>query len=57
MNSQDITKALQTLRPKAEWILRGDSLVGLEWLDSVQTRPIDAEILAQIAVLIAAQGK
>jgi len=53
MNSQDITKALQTLRPKAEWILRGDSLVGLEWLDSVQARPTDAEILAQIAL----QGK
>jgi len=77
MNNQDIAKALQTLRLGAQWVLHGDSLTGLEWLDTVQTRPTDDEITAaiaayvpppslqdqiaalqaQIAVLIAAQGK
>jgi len=45
-----ITKsnALQSLRPGAEWVLRGDDL---EWLDTEQTRPTDAEIEAEVARL------
>lgn len=45
-----ITKvdALQSLRPGAEWVLRGDEL---EWLDQTQTRPTDAEIDAEVARL------
>ena len=45
-----ITKpdALQSLRPGAEWVLRGDEL---EWLDANQTQPTDAEIAAEIARL------
>jgi hypothetical protein len=45
-----ITKpdALQSLRPGAEWVLRGDEL---EWLDTEQTRPTDAEIEAEVARL------
>lgn len=43
MNKMD---AIQSLRPGAEWILRGDEL---EWLDSNQTRPTEAEITAEIA--------
>ena len=40
--------ALQSLRPNAEWVLRGDDL---EWLDAQQTRPTDAEIEAEIVRL------
>jgi uncharacterized small protein (DUF1192 family) len=45
-----ITKAnaLQSLRPGAEWVLRGDEL---EWLDQNQTQPTEAEIQAEIARL------
>jgi hypothetical protein len=43
-----ITKALQTLRPNAQWVLRGSEYSGLEWLDTVQTQPTEAEINAEI---------
>ena len=39
------TDALQSLKPNAEWALRGDEL---EWLDAVQTEPTDAEIDAEV---------
>lgn len=42
--------ALSSLRPGAEWVLRGDEL---EWLDQSQTKPTDAEIDAEIARLTA----
>ena len=47
-----ITKenALRSLRPGAEWVLRGDEL---EWLDANQTQPSDAEIEAEVARLTA----
>jgi hypothetical protein len=37
--------ALQSLKPNAEWVLRGDVL---EWLDAVQTEPTQAEIDSEI---------
>ena len=40
--------ALQSLKPKAEWILRGDVL---EWLDAVQTEPTQSEIDAEVVRL------
>jgi hypothetical protein len=45
-----ITKAnaLQSLRPGAQWVLRGDDL---EWLDTEQTQPTEAEITAEVARL------
>jgi len=45
-----ITKieALHSLRPNAEWVLRGDEL---EWLDTNQTQPTEAEIQAEITRL------
>ena len=46
----DKTNALQSLRPGAEWVLRGDEL---EWLDANQTQPSDAEIEAEVARLTA----
>jgi hypothetical protein len=42
--------AIVSLRPGAEWVLRGDDL---EWLDQHQTQPTDAEIQAELDRLIA----
>ena len=44
----DKPKALQSLRPNAQWVLRGDVL---EWLDTEQTQPTEAEITAEVARL------
>jgi len=44
----DKATALQSLRPGAEWVLRGDDL---EWLDQNQTEPTSAEIDAEVAKL------
>ena len=40
--------AIQSLRPGAEWVLRGDDL---EWLDKNQTQPTEAEIQAEVTRL------
>ena len=48
------TDALLSLRPGAEWALRGNDEV-LEWLDAVQTEPTVAEIEAEVARLTAEQ--
>ena len=40
--------ALQSLRPNAQWVLRGDEL---EWLDTEQTQPTEAEIQAEVTRL------
>jgi hypothetical protein len=47
-----ITKAqaIASLREGAEWVLRG---ADLEWLDSNQTQPTEAEIAAEVARLTA----
>jgi len=37
--------ALHSLKPRAEWVLRGDEL---EWLDAVQTEPTQSEIDAEV---------
>jgi len=42
--------AIQSLRPGAQWVLRGDTL---EWMDTEQTQPTDAEIDAEVARLTA----
>ena len=44
----NISDALFSLRPNAQWVLRGDEL---EWLDTEQTQPTDAEIEAEVARL------
>lgn len=41
MNHLDRVKTIQFLRPKAEFVLRGENL---EWLDSNQTQPTEEEI-------------
>ncbi len=40
-----ILDALNSLRPKADWLLRGEEL---EWLDTTQTQPTDTEIQAEV---------
>jgi hypothetical protein len=40
--------ALQSLKPGAEWVLRGNTL---EWLDGSQTEPTQAEIDAEVTRL------
>lgn len=42
------SNALTSLRPGAQWVLRGDDL---EWMDTEQTQPTDAEINAEVARL------
>lgn len=44
----DKAQAIQTLRPQAQWVLRGDDL---EWLDTEQTEPTEAELQAEIVRL------
>lgn len=46
-----IDTALLSLRPAAQWVLRGDSYDGLEWLDTIQSQPTEAEVLAEVARL------
>ena len=43
-----IEQALHALTPKAEWVLRGTEI---EWLDTEQTQPTEAEIEAEITRL------
>ena len=43
----DITKALISLRPGAQWVLNGDKYEGLDWLDTEQTKPTEAELIAE----------
>jgi len=47
----DITKALSTLRPGANWFLDGDTYDGLTWLDEIQSKPTKDEIAQEIARL------
>ena len=47
----DIPSALQSLKPGAEWVLRGTDYSGLEWLDSGETKPTETEVTNKIAAL------
>jgi len=40
----DISKAIESLRPGAEWVLVDDNLT---WKDKVQSRPTDEEIAVE----------
>ena len=42
------TDALQSLKPNAEWVLRGDVL---EWLDGSQTEPTALELSNEVTRL------
>ena len=52
----DIPSALQSLKPGAQWTLRGTEYSGLEWLDSSQTKPTETEINNKISELDAAEA-
>ena len=41
----DKVKAIQSLKPDAEWTMSGDEL---NWLDKKQTKPTDSEIEAEV---------
>ena len=47
-NEMTTADALQSLKPGAEWVLRGNEL---EWLDSKQTEPTQSEIDAEVTRL------
>ena len=44
-------EALIALKPKAQFVLRGDTYAGLEWLDKTQTKPTEEEINAKVTEL------
>jgi hypothetical protein len=44
----DKSDAIVSLKPGAQWVLRGDTL---EWLDGSQTEPTTAEINAEVTRL------
>ena len=50
-----IVSALEALKPKSEWTLRGETYADLEWLDKNQTKPTEDEINAKIAELETAE--
>ncbi len=52
----NIADALTALKPGAEWNLLGDVYSGIEWLDSVQTKPTETEVNNKIAELDAAEA-
>ena len=47
-NEMSTVDALQSLKPNAQWVLRGDVI---EWLDDTQTQPTDAEIATEVTRL------
>jgi len=48
----DLIKALQTLTPEAEWVIRGDQIYSnLEWLDTEQEKPTEEEVVQKQAEL------
>ena len=51
-----ISDALIRLKPGAEYNLLGNVYSGLEWLDSVETKPTETEINNKIAELDAAEA-
>ena len=50
-NEMSTTDALQSLKPGAEWVLRGDVL---EWLDGSQTKPTALQLSNEVTRLQAA---
>lgn len=44
----NIPTALMSIRPSAQWVLRGDDYSGLEWLDKEQSKPTEVEVTEEI---------
>ena len=51
-----IIDVLPILKPEAEWSCRGTDYSGIEWLDSVETKPTETEVNNKIAELDAAEA-
>ena len=51
----NIVRALNSLKPNAEWVLDGETYSGLTWLDSNQTKPTESEVNAEITRLTNAE--
>ena len=47
----DLCLALQSLKPGAQWILRGDNYSGLEWIDDKAVIPSEDELKDEIVRL------
>ena len=47
----NIARALNSLKPNAEWSLDGETYSGLTWLDSNQTKPTESEVDAEVTKL------
>ena len=50
-----ITEALISLKPEAEWVVRGGNYSDIEWLDKTETKPTVDEVNAKIAELETAE--
>ena len=50
-----ITEALISLKPEAEWVVRGGNYSDIEWLDKTETKPTEDEVNAKIAELETAE--
>ena len=53
-NAEYIIKSLLNLRPGAGWHLAGDSYSSIQWMDTRQAKPTEAEIQAEVDRLQAA---
>ena len=51
-----ISDAILQLKPGADYIIRGDVYSGIEWLDSIQTKPTETEINNKISELDAEEA-
>lgn len=51
MDNRTITAALSRLCPGAEFMVVGDALSGITWLDQVQTQPTDQAVTDEVAVV------
>jgi len=46
-----IVKALQKIKPGAEWVLNGNDYDDLNWLDTVQSKPTREEVSQAVAIV------
>ena len=53
--SMNVTDALKSLKPGAEWYCIGETYSGITWLDSSQTKPTESEVNAEITKLTNAE--
>lgn len=44
----DFSHALASLRPGTQWVFRGDTYDGIEWLDEIQELPTEEELTAEV---------